>query len=141
MTNQSLPFTSDSYVQRTEADITPDQALRACAEYVISCVRSGALVCNTTAAHEAIDALDAACSGVMGAVKPLTPAQSRVYVWVRDFIYKNGYSPSYEEIAEAMGLASKSNVHRYLYEIQQRGWINISPLKSRSIQLVKEQKT
>lgn len=44
----------------------------------------------------------------------LTPRQHETLTFLASYTREHGYAPSFEEIAEAMNVASKSNVHRLL---------------------------
>lgn len=55
----------------------------------------------------------------------LTPAQERVYRFVRDFILEHGYAPSYEEIRTHMGFKSLNAVYKHLKQIEERGFLRI----------------
>jgi repressor LexA len=55
----------------------------------------------------------------------LTPAQERVYRFVREFIDRQGYSPSYEEIRENLGFQSLNAVSKHLKQIEERGYLKI----------------
>lgn len=58
---------------------------------------------------------------------------------VLDFIknYPHPYSPTVREIATGVGLNSPATVHRYLYLLEQQGYITHEPNCSRTIQVVK----
>jgi len=64
-----------------------------------------------------------------------TPRQKQAYDFIRSFIDKEGYGPSYQEIQEALGLGSKSGVHRLVEGLEQRGLIVRHPRLRRSIAL------
>ena len=51
----------------------------------------------------------------------LTPAQERVYRFVRDTLQQHGYSPSYEEIRQHLGFRSLNAVYKHLKQLEQRG--------------------
>ncbi len=59
----------------------------------------------------------------------LTPAQERVYRFVRDYMRERGYAPSYEEIRENLGFRSLNAVFKHLKQLEQRGCIR-SPRKN-----------
>ena len=65
----------------------------------------------------------------------LTPKQKTVYDVIKDFIKSNEYSPSYEEIKQLAGLHSKENVHRYIYQLIDRGWLRNKKGRNRSLSL------
>jgi repressor LexA len=60
----------------------------------------------------------------------LTPAQDRVYRFVKDYIDQRGHAPSYEEIRIHLGFKSLNSVAKHLKQIQERGHLKI-PLKNR----------
>ena len=64
--------------------------------------------------------------GCMG----LTPAQEKVYQFVRNFIVQRGYAPSYEEIRTHLGFRSLNAVYKHLRAIEERGFLKI-PLSNR----------
>jgi len=66
----------------------------------------------------------------------LTPRQLLVYKEIVDFIRGNKYSPSYEEIKQLANLRSKSEVHRYVHQLERRGWIRLGYGRNRSISIV-----
>ena len=66
----------------------------------------------------------------------LTPRQLDIYNEVVDFISGNKYSPSYEEIKQLANLRSKSEVHRYVHQLERRGWIKLGNGRNRSISIV-----
>lgn len=55
----------------------------------------------------------------------LTPAQERVYQFVRSYILEHGYAPSYEEIRIRMGFRSLNAVFKHLKQIEERGYLKI----------------
>jgi repressor LexA len=65
----------------------------------------------------------------------LTHMQARTLDVVRTFA-EDGKSPSYDEIAEALDLASKSQVKYLLDQLEARGRIRRLPHRARSIELV-----
>ena len=44
----------------------------------------------------------------------LTRRQKQVYDFISEFVDKNGYSPSFDEIAEGLGLSSLATVHKHI---------------------------
>jgi len=53
----------------------------------------------------------------------LTPAQERVYRFVRDYLQQQGYSPSYEEIRQHLGFRSLNAVYKHLKQLELRGYL------------------
>lgn len=56
--------------------------------------------------------------------------------FVRKYCDENGYSPSYEEIGKAVGIASKSGVKRMVDILIERGRLENLPYRARSLVVV-----
>ncbi|CAG1002930.1 repressor LexA [Myxococcaceae bacterium] len=69
----------------------------------------------------------------------LTRRQHQVYESVRQFISKKGYSPSLEEIAASLGLASVATVHRHVALLVEKGLLRKDAKRSRSVEVVEEE--
>ena len=67
----------------------------------------------------------------------LTRRQKELYDFLLNFVDKNGYSPSFEEIAEGMGLSSLATVHKHITNLEQKGLLKRDYNRSRSIDLLK----
>lgn len=65
----------------------------------------------------------------------LTPRQKEVLEFLAGFIERNGYSPSYEEIAEGLQLASLATVHKHVTALETKRYIRRSFNQSRSLDL------
>ncbi len=65
----------------------------------------------------------------------LTRRQKEVLDFIADFIAHNGYSPSFEEIAEGVGLASIATVHKHLTGLESKGYLKRSFNQSRALDL------
>lgn len=66
----------------------------------------------------------------------LTSQQKALLDFIDDFINQNGFSPSYDEMREALGLHSKSGVHMLVKALEERGFIRRLPNRARSIEVV-----
>ncbi|HIW31281.1 MAG TPA: hypothetical protein IAA29_00690 [Candidatus Paenibacillus intestinavium] len=55
--------------------------------------------------------------------KKLTPAQSRVYRYLVEFVSINGFTPSIREIAAGVKLKSSSTAHGHLERLEKKGYI------------------
>jgi repressor LexA len=66
----------------------------------------------------------------------LTRRQRQVLDIIREFIDTNGYSPSLEEIASALGLSSVATVHKHVSHLVQKGHVRRSWNQNRSIEPV-----
>ena len=60
----------------------------------------------------------------------LTPAQTRVYRFVQDYLQQYGYAPTYEEIRRHLGFKSLNAVSKHLKQLEQRGYLQ-SPWQNR----------
>lgn len=69
----------------------------------------------------------------------LTRRQHELLEYVRKYVGIRGYSPSYLEMMDAIGLSSKSGVHRLVKSLRDRGHIATMPGIKRSIVLVTRQ--
>jgi repressor LexA len=66
----------------------------------------------------------------------LTRRQREVLDVIRDFIAKNGYSPSLEEIGAALGLSSVATVHKHVTHLVEKGYARRAWNQNRSIEIV-----
>jgi len=67
----------------------------------------------------------------------LTRKQRALYEFIRDYVAANhGVPPSFDEMKDAIGLASKSGVHRLINSIEERGYISRLPNRARAIMLL-----
>jgi repressor LexA len=67
----------------------------------------------------------------------LTRRQKQVYDFLAQFVETNGYSPSFEEIGEGLGLSSLATVHKHVSNLEQKGLLKRDYNRSRSIDLLK----
>lgn len=66
----------------------------------------------------------------------LTRRQREVLDVIHGFIAKNGYSPSLEEIGEALGLSSVATVHKHVTHLVEKGYARRAWNQNRSIEIV-----
>ncbi|HEY6467724.1 MAG TPA: transcriptional repressor LexA [Candidatus Acidoferrales bacterium] len=66
----------------------------------------------------------------------LTKRQKEVLNYLVGFINKNGYSPSFEEIAHALKLTSLATVHKHLSTLEKKNFIRRGYNQSRSIEVI-----
>ncbi len=66
----------------------------------------------------------------------LTKRQKQVLDFLVGFLNKRGYSPSYEEMARSLGLASLATVHKHLTTLERKGFIRRGHNRSRSIEII-----
>jgi len=65
----------------------------------------------------------------------LTKRQKEVIDFIADFVEQNGYSPSYEELAHGLNLASLATVHKHIQGLQDRNYLKRSFNQSRSLEV------
>jgi len=65
----------------------------------------------------------------------LTRRQKEVMDFLAEFVDRNGYSPSYEEIASALGLASLATVHKHVQALEAKQYLRRSYNHSRSLEV------
>jgi repressor LexA len=65
----------------------------------------------------------------------LTRRQKQLMDFLATFIEKNGYSPSYEEIATGLGLASLATVHKHIQSLETKQYLRRSYNHSRSLEI------
>ncbi len=66
----------------------------------------------------------------------ITKRQRQVYDFISDFVQKNSYSPSFEEIGEGLGLSSLATVHKHISNLEKKGLLTRDYNRSRSIDLL-----
>jgi len=66
----------------------------------------------------------------------LTKRQKEVLDYLVGFLNKNGYSPSFEEIATSLKLTSLATVHKHLSTLEKKGFIRRGYNQSRSIEVM-----
>src|SRR5436305_5333819 len=66
----------------------------------------------------------------------ITRRQRQLYDFISEFVQKNGYSPSYEEIRVALGLNSLATVHKHVSNLEKKGLLTRDYNRSRSIDLL-----
>jgi len=67
----------------------------------------------------------------------LTRRQKQVYDFLAQFVEEHGYSPSFEEIGDGLGLSSLATVHKHVSNLEQKGLLKRDYNRSRSIDLLK----
>jgi repressor LexA len=69
----------------------------------------------------------------------MTRKQQELYDFIVAYIGANdGVAPSYEEMKNELGLASKSGVHRLMNALEERGMIQRLPYRARAIKIMDE---
>src|SRR6204780_5346216 len=71
----------------------------------------------------------------MGAMA-MTRRQRQVYDFISEFVQKHGYSPSFEEIGEGLGLSSLATLHKPRSNLEKKPRLTPDYNRSRSIDLL-----
>jgi repressor LexA len=66
----------------------------------------------------------------------ITRRQRQLYDFISEFVQKNGYSPSYDEIRIGMELNSLATVHKHITNLEKKGLLTRDYNRSRSIDLL-----
>src|SRR5208337_3382286 len=77
------------------------------------------------------------CNRRLSATMALTRRQKQVYDFLAQFVDEHGYSPSFEEVGEGLGLSSLATVHKHVSNLEEKGLLKRDYNRSRSIDLVK----
>lgn len=67
----------------------------------------------------------------------LTYIQKRFYYSIKDFIEKNGYSPSYRELARLNGINSVATVNYHMKRLKDKGYIDYQEGRCRTVKIIK----
>lgn len=78
-------------------------------------------------------------SSFQGSKVGITKRQLDALSFITDFHAEHGFMPSYEEIKERLGLASKSGVHRIVHGLVERGALEMLPNRARALRLPVDQ--
>jgi repressor LexA len=67
----------------------------------------------------------------------LTRKQHELLMFIHERIKETGVSPSFDEMKEALDLASKSGIHRLITALEERGFVRRLAHRARAIEIVK----
>ena len=67
----------------------------------------------------------------------LTRKQSELWTYLSDHMQQHDVPPSFDEMRDALGLASKSGVHRLVSGLEERGYIRRLANRARAIEILK----
>ncbi|HEY7304527.1 MAG TPA: transcriptional repressor LexA [Bryobacteraceae bacterium] len=70
-----------------------------------------------------------------GCTMALTRRQKEVMDFLTAFMKKHGYSPSYEEVAAGLGLASLATVHKHIQALEAKQYLRRNYNHSRSLEI------
>ena len=66
----------------------------------------------------------------------LTARQTQLVEYLESHRDYQGVMPSYQEMTDAMGLKSKSGIHRMILSLEERGIIRRIPHRARAIEII-----
>jgi repressor LexA len=67
----------------------------------------------------------------------LTKKQYELLMFINRRLAQDGVSPSFEEMKDALGLRSKSGIHRLISGLEERGFIRRLPHRARALEVMK----
>ncbi len=67
----------------------------------------------------------------------LTSKQKELLLFIHSRIKETGVSPSFDEMKEALDLASKSGIHRLITALEERGFLRRLPHRARALEVLK----
>ena len=67
----------------------------------------------------------------------LTRKQHELLMYIHERIKETGVSPSFDEMKEALDLASKSGIHRLITALEERGFLRRLPHRARALEVTK----
>lgn len=66
----------------------------------------------------------------------LTPTQDKLLRYLEE--REGRVSPTYQEMADAIGLKARSGIHRLIDGLEERGYVTRLPKRARTVQVVKK---
>src|ERR1700761_4407319 len=67
----------------------------------------------------------------------LTRKQKELLFLVKDRLAAEGVPPSFDEMKDALGLKSKSGIHRLITGLEERGFIKRLPHRARALEILR----
>ncbi|MCB2160150.1 MAG: repressor LexA, partial [Rhodobacteraceae bacterium] len=67
----------------------------------------------------------------------LTRKQLELLDFIQKRMARDGVPPSFDEMKEALDLASKSGIHRLIMALEERGFIRRLPNRARALEVIK----
>ena len=67
----------------------------------------------------------------------LTKKQNELLKFIYEKQREHGLSPSFDEMKDALGLRSKSGIHRMIIALEERGFIKKLPNRARALEIIK----
>src|SRR5688500_17398464 len=67
----------------------------------------------------------------------LTRKQHELLLFIHERLKEHGVPPSFDEMKDALDLASKSGIHRLITALEERGFIRRLPNRARALEVIK----
>ena len=67
----------------------------------------------------------------------LTPKQQELLLYINSRLVKDGISPSFEEMKDAVGIRSKSGIHRMIKALEERRFLRRLPYRARALEILR----
>ena len=67
----------------------------------------------------------------------LTRKQHELLIYVDNHLRTTGFSPSFEEMKDALNLRSKSGIHRLISALEERGFLRRHHHRARALEVVR----
>lgn len=67
----------------------------------------------------------------------LTKKQKDLLLYIHEHLQHDDVPPSFEEMKDALGLKSKSGIHRLISGLEERGYINRLPHRARALEIIR----
>ena len=68
----------------------------------------------------------------------LTKRQKQIFEYIKKYIRKKDYAPSFEDIRKHFRLASRSTVHYHIEAMEKKGYLNKLGSRARAIEIIKK---
>src|SRR5689334_24787100 len=67
----------------------------------------------------------------------LTRKQQELLLFIHERMKESGVPPSFDEMKDALDLASKSGIHRLIKALEERGFIKRLPNRARALEVIR----
>jgi repressor LexA len=74
---------------------------------------------------------------ILGEIAMLTRKQHELLMYIHERMKETGIPPSFDEMKDALDLASKSGIHRLITALEERGFIRRLPNRARALEVLR----
>ncbi|MFT9377103.1 LexA family protein, partial [Komagataeibacter saccharivorans] len=67
----------------------------------------------------------------------LTKKQHELLLFIDGHLRRTGFSPSFDEMKDALGLRSKSGIHRLISALEERGFLHRRHHRARALEILR----